>query len=70
MIASDADVARFALGGGGFASTTVFARSVPKVCLPMLWLDGEVSIGTRKVTWKPLFVDARRVSGTALLFAK
>lgn len=55
------DVRRFALGGGGFASTTVFARSIPKVCMPIFWLNGTVTIGSRSVEWEPLFVDARRV---------
>lgn len=63
----DVDVKRFCLGGGGFASTTVFARSIPKVCMPILWLDGTVTIGSRSVEWKPLFVDARRVADTQLI---
>ena len=67
---SDDDIEKFALGGGGFASTMIFARSVPKVCLPMLWLDGLVEIGTRKVHWKPLFVDARRIGNNELLCVK
>lgn len=58
----DEDVERFALGGGGFASTTVFSRSVPKVCMPIFWLKGTVTIGLRSVEWQPLFVDARRVA--------
>lgn len=61
-------VARFALGGGGFASTTLFARSVPKVCLPLLWLNGQVVIEDNLVEWKPLFVDARRISDPTLLY--
>jgi hypothetical protein len=63
---SDA-VTLFAMGGGGFASTTLFSRSIPKVCLPLLWLDGVVSIGARQLKWRPLFVDARRVSDRNLL---
>ena len=63
---SDA-VALFAMGGGGFASTTLFSRSIPKVCLPLLWLDGVVTIGARQLNWRPLFVDARRVSDPNLL---
>lgn len=57
----------FALGGGRFASTIVFSRSVPKVCLPLLWLDGTVTIGDQSVMWRPLFVDARRISDSSLL---
>jgi hypothetical protein len=55
-------VQRFALGGGGFASTILFSRSVPKVCLPLLWLDGTVELGGRRLNWSPLFVDSRRTS--------
>jgi len=64
---SEDEVARFALGGGRFSSTVLFSRSVPKVCLPLLWLDGTVEIGGKQVNWKPLFVDARRVSDGGLL---
>lgn len=64
----EVSIARFALGGGGFASTTLFPRSVPKVCLPLLWLDGRVTVGGNSVDWAPLFVDARRISDTRLLF--
>ncbi|WP_157220388.1 hypothetical protein [Flavisphingomonas formosensis] len=60
-------VERFAMGGGGFASTTLFSRSIPKVCLPLLWLDGVVTIDSRQVHWRPLFFDARRVSNPNLL---
>lgn len=65
--ASEETVARFALGGGGFASMVAFSRSVPKVCLPLLWLGGEVRLGDRTVAWRPLLVDARRVSDEDLL---
>lgn len=64
---SDDAVALFAMGGGGFASTTLFSRSIPKVCLPLLWLNGAVTVGTRQLNWRPLFVDARRVSDPNLL---
>jgi len=63
----EAKAARFALGGGQFASTVIFSRSIPKVCLPLLWLDGTVVCGERSVKWRPLFVDARRVSDVSLL---
>lgn len=62
-------IQRYALGGGRFASTVLFSRSVPKVCLPLLWLDGPVTLGGKKVVWKPLFVDARRVSNEKLLLS-
>ncbi len=65
----EAKVSRFALGGGGFASTVAFSRSVPKVCLPLLWLGGQVTLGVRTVAWRPLLVDSRRVSSADLLQA-
>lgn len=52
---------KFSLGGGGFASTMMFTRSVPKVCLPLFWLAGQVSLNGKTINWKPLFLDARRV---------
>ncbi|VVT12400.1 phosphoribosyltransferase-like protein [Erythrobacter sp. EC-HK427] len=58
---------KFCLGGGGFASTLAFQRSVPKVCLPLLWLAGPVEVNGRKVEWRPLFLDARRVDPALLL---
>lgn len=57
------EIGVFALGGGGFASMLAFSRSIPKVCLPLLWLDGPVEVGGKRVTWQPLLADARRVSG-------
>ncbi len=63
----EAKVAQFALGGGRFASTVIFSRSIPKVCLPLLWLDGTVIRDDKSVKWRPLFVDARRVSDASLL---
>lgn len=57
---------KFSLGGGGFASTMMFTRSVPKVCLPLFWLDGQVSLNGKSVRWKPLFLDARRVDPSLL----
>lgn len=58
----------FALGAGRFASTVIFSRSVPKVCLPLLWLDGNVAHDKGSVQWRPLFIDARRVSDASLLY--
>ena len=58
---------RYLLGGGNFASTTVFSKSVPKVCLPLFWLDGEVKSKSKTVQWKPLFIDPRRVGNKDLL---
>ena len=57
---SDEKVAKWGLGALGFASTVVFASSIPKPALPLLWLDGQVSIDGRTVKWRPLFWDARR----------
>jgi hypothetical protein len=59
--ATDERVKRFELGGGEFSSMVAFEESVPKVCLPLLWLDGDVVFGGTKHRWRPLFNDARRV---------
>lgn len=56
------EIGVFALGGGRFGSTLAFSRSIPKVCLPLLWLDGPVEIGGTRLNWQPLLADARRVS--------
>lgn len=66
---SDEAIARFSLGGGGFASTILFSRSIPKVCLPLLWLDGPVTLDGKTVNWRPLFIDSRRVTDLKLLLA-
>lgn len=60
-------VRKFRLGGGGFGSTIVFKRSVPKVCLPLFWLAGPVSLNGVSINWKPLFLDARRVDPKLLM---
>jgi hypothetical protein len=60
-------IAKFAKGGGGFASLTVFASSVPKVCLPLLWLDGPVTHSGTTINWRPLFADARRIRDLDML---
>lgn len=57
---------KFGLGGGGFAATIAFTRSVPKICLPLLWLAGPVTHNGKTLRWQPLFKDARRV-GSPLL---
>lgn len=57
------EIGVFALGGGGFGSTLAFSRSIPKVCLPLLWLNGPVEVGGKLLNWQPLLADARRVSG-------
>lgn len=54
------EIERWALGACGFASTTVFPKSCPKPSLPMLWLGGEVRLGSLRVDWEPLFKDKRR----------
>lgn len=53
-------VDRIRLGAMSFASTIVFASSIPKPVLPVMWLDGDVTLNTRTVKWRPLFWDARR----------
>jgi hypothetical protein len=57
---SEEKVARWGLGALGFASTIVFASSIPKPVLPLFWLNGQVSLGGKTVQWRPLFWDARR----------
>ncbi|WP_394654043.1 hypothetical protein [uncultured Sphingomonas sp.] len=61
------EVGVFALGGGRFGSMLAFSRSIPKVCLPLLWLDGLVEIGGKRLNWRPLLADARRVSSHSAL---
>lgn len=51
---------RFSIGAGGLGCSIVFAHSVPKVCLPLYWLGGEVTINSTTMRWHPLFYDARR----------
>jgi hypothetical protein len=53
-------VQTWCLGAAGFASTIVFASSIPKPVLPLLWLNGRVNLGGREINWRPLFWDARR----------
>lgn len=57
---SEEKIASWVLGSLGFASTVVFASSIPKPVLPLLWLEGSVSVEGRSVKWRPLFWDARR----------
>ncbi|MBW4706171.1 hypothetical protein KX928_00055 [Roseobacter sp. YSTF-M11] len=68
----DKDVAaavdRFSLGGGKFASAVFFKRSVPKVCLPLFWLDGEVVYNGKAIEWRPLLIDPRRIGNEKLLY--
>jgi hypothetical protein len=52
---------KFGLGGGGFAASIAFPRSVPKICLPLLWLAGPVEHNGKSLNWCPLFKDVRRV---------
>ena len=58
---ADSGAEKFCLGGGRFASTMVFTNSVPKVCLPLFWLSGQVSLNGESLQWEPLFRDARRI---------
>ena len=58
---ADSGAEKFCLGGGRFASTMVFTQSVPKVCLPLFWLSGQVSLNGKFLQWEPLFLDARRI---------
>ncbi|KWU48659.1 hypothetical protein [Pseudomonas palleroniana] len=49
------------LGAMSFGSTMVFEYSVPKPVLPILWLQGDVIVNGKVVSWRPLFWDARRI---------
>lgn len=51
---------KWSLGAFGFASVMAFSKSVPKPVLPLIWLNGDVTVGVRTVNWKPLFWDSRR----------
>lgn len=64
---ADSGAEKFCLGGGGFGSTMSFTRSVPKVCLPLFWLAGPVSLNGVSFEWEPLFRDARRIDPKLLL---
>ncbi len=59
-VVGDDKVGRWALGALNFGSPVVFASSSPKPSLPLLWLSGQVSIGGRTISWRPLFWDTRR----------
>ena len=56
----DEEIAKLELGACRFASTIVFASSIPKPVLPLMWLQGRVNLDNKSVNWKPLFWDARR----------
>lgn len=60
VIVTDDEVKRWQLGAMGFASTVVFSSSIPKTVLPIMWLQGTVSVRDTKVDWRPLFWDVRR----------
>lgn len=56
----EARTEKWSLGAFGFASVMAFSKSVPKPVLPLIWLNGEITIGSKKINWKPLFWDSRR----------
>lgn len=62
---SDDDIEMWQLGASKFASTVVFATSIPKPVLPLMWMHGNVTLGDRTVNWKPLFWDVRRTGAIA-----
>ncbi len=61
---TDEMIARLELGALSFASTIVFASSIPKPVLPLMWLQGHVNLGNKSLDWRPLFWDARRTGQT------
>ncbi|MBN3844607.1 hypothetical protein [Burkholderia sp. Ac-20349] len=62
---ADDDIRKWELGASRFASTVVFATSIPKPVLPLMWLSGKVTLKERTVNWKPLFWDVRRTGTVA-----
>ena len=62
---SQDEVDQWKLGAMKFGSTIVFASSIPKPVIPLMWLKGEVTIDGMTVDWKPLFWDARRIDEAA-----
>ncbi|KZB70491.1 MULTISPECIES: hypothetical protein [Thalassospira] len=58
---TDEQIDKYSLGGGRFGSAILLSHSIPKVCLPLLWLDGPVSLNGKTINWRPLFIDPRRV---------
>jgi len=56
----DDRAAKWSLGALGFASLTAFSKSVPKPVLPLLWLEGAVTMNDATVDWRPLYWDVRR----------
>jgi len=56
----DENIAQWELGAYSFASTIVFASSIPKPVLPLMWLNGPVNLDGKTTNWRPLFWDARR----------
>ncbi|CAJ7592531.1 Uncharacterised protein [Burkholderia pseudomallei] len=58
-------LAKWRLGASGFASTVVFATSIPKPVLPVMWLSGDITVRGKTIRWKPLFWDVRRTGSVA-----
>ncbi|CAH0140912.1 hypothetical protein [Roseomonas sp. CECT 9278] len=50
----------FSLGAHRFGAFTVFSHSIPKTCLPLIWLGGRIKFGHDSLEWLPLLYDARR----------
>jgi len=64
VIISEEMISKWELGACGFASTIMFASSIPKPVLPLMWLQGDVKLEDKSVYWKPLFWDSRRTGQT------
>lgn len=60
VVISEEKAKEWSLGALGFGSTVVFATSIPKPVIPLMWLQGAVSFNGNDVSWRPLFLDARR----------
>lgn len=63
-VISEEKAKKWALGAMKFASTIVFAKSIPKPVLPLMWLDGQVNYQGKSIQWEPLFWDVRRTGRT------
>lgn len=60
VVISDEKAMEWSLGALGFGSTIVFASSIPKPVVPVMWLHGPVELNGKSTQWRPLFLDARR----------
>lgn len=65
LVVDEESIEKWRLGASGFASTVVFATSIPKPVLPIMWLSGDITVRGKSIHWKPLFWDVRRTGSVA-----